>query len=76
MYNKTQFFGSKTTVDNFNQSYRRVILWKDNFNKFGEFFLELFISMVKNYLCRYGSSIPLTYNSYDSMSHALKAYFN
>lgn len=47
MYNKTQFFGSKTTVDNFNQSYRRVILWKDNFNKFGEFFLELFISMVK-----------------------------
>lgn len=51
MYNKTQFFGSKTTVDNFNQSYRRVILWKDNFNKFGEFFLELFISMVKKTIC-------------------------
>lgn len=76
MYNKTQFFGAKTTVDNFNQSYRRVIMWKDNFNKFWEVFLELFISVVKNNLCRYGSSIPLTYNSYDSLSLAFKAYFN
>lgn len=41
MYNKTQFFGSKTTVDNFNQSYRRVIMWKDNFNKLGKVFFRI-----------------------------------
>lgn len=50
MYNKTQFFGSKTTVDNFNQSYRRVIMWKDNFNKFGKvFFRIIYIHGKKNY---------------------------